>query len=146
MSTAGTLQGIGVRAASRAPLLVRHKVVVRVAQGIVEDYGGSGLRQVTFISAQQWHDVIQELGIDLPWHTRRANLLIAGLDLPSSIGQRLQIGACLFRIHGETEPCQRMDDLQPGLRQILQPTLRGGVWGRVVQGGILEIGGPVFIV
>jgi MOSC domain-containing protein YiiM len=101
---------------------------------------------VTFISAQQWHDVIQELGIDLPWHTRRANLLIAGLDLPSSIGQRLQIGACLFRIHGETEPCQRMDDLQPGLRQILQPTLRGGVWGRVVQGGILEIGGPVFIV
>lgn len=146
MSTAGTLQGIAVRAASRGPMQERQKVEVTVAHGIVEDYRGSGLRQVTFISAQQWHDVIQELGIDLPWHTRRANLLIDGLDLPSAVGQRLQIGTCLFRIHGETEPCQRMDDLQPGLRQILQPTLRGGVWGRVMQGGTLEIGGPVLIV
>jgi MOSC domain-containing protein YiiM len=124
----------------------RQQVTVTVEQGIVEDYRGSGLRQVTFLSAPQWHEVLQDLGVDLPWYTRRANLLIDGLDLPDTIGERLQIGECLFTIYGETEPCQRMDELHPGLRQTLWPSLRAGVWGKVVQGGILKVNQPVQIV
>ena len=146
MSTVGTLRAIAVRTASRAPMQERQRVTVTIEQGIVEDYRGSGLRQVTLLSAQQWQDVMAELGVDLPWHTRRANLLIDGLDLSSSIGERLQIGACLFTVYGETEPCQRMDELHPGLRQTLWPSLRAGVWGKVVQGGTLEVNQPVQIV
>jgi MOSC domain-containing protein YiiM len=146
MSTLGTLRAIAVRTASRAPMQERQRVTVTVEQGIVEDYRGAGLRQVTFLSAQQWQEVLAELGVDLPWHTRRANLLIDGLDLSSSIGERLQIGTCLFTIYGETEPCQRMDELHPGLRQTLWPSLRAGVWGKVVQGGILEVEQRVQIV
>jgi hypothetical protein len=36
-----------------------------------------------------------------------------------------------------------MDEIQPGLRRILTPALRGGVWGKVLQGGVLRIGDEV---
>lgn len=143
MGTSGTLQGIAVREASRAPMKEQQQVEVTTRHGIVQDYHGTGLRQVTFLDMRQWQEVLDELGIDLPWHTRRANLLIAGIDLPAAVGRRLQIGSCRFAIGGETTPCQRMDELYPGLRDILRPGLRGGVWGQVLQGGPLHVGDSV---
>jgi MOSC domain-containing protein YiiM len=113
---------------------------VTVESGLVDDYRGGGLRQVTFLDSAQWQEAIRELGVTLPWHTRRANLLLEGIELSETVGQQVQIGDCLFTIYGETEPCQRMDELQPGLRGILSLDLRGGVWGRVVRGGLLHVG------
>jgi MOSC domain-containing protein YiiM len=121
----------------------QQQVEVTTRQGIVQDYRGTGLRQVTLLDLGQWQEVLAELGIDLPWYTRRANLLIVGIDLPATVGRRLQIGACRFAIGGETTPCQRMDELHPGLRQILSPGMRGGVWGQVLQGGPLRVGDSV---
>ena len=143
MSTLGTLRSIAVREASRAPMKEQQQVEVTVTHGIVEDYRGTGLRQATLLDAGQWQQVIAELGVDLPWHTRRANLLIEGIDLRAAVGQRMQIGECRFAIGGETTPCARMDELQPGLRSILVPEMRGGVWGKVLQGGQLRVGDSV---
>ena len=143
MRTLGTIRGIAVREASRAPMKEQQHVEVTLQQGIVQDYRGTGLRQVTFLDIGQWQEVLAELGIDLPWYTRRANVLIEGIDLSATVGRRLQVGACRFAIGGETTPCERMDELQPGLRRILTPALRGGVWGKVLQGGALRIGDAV---
>lgn len=143
MSDQATLRGIAVRGARRAPMREVQEASVTLTDGIVEDYRGAGLRQVTFIDAGQWRQVIEELGVDLPWHTRRANLLVDGLDLPATVGSRLRIGDCLFEIHGETDPCERMDELQAGLRQGLTPEMRGGVWGRVIESGQLRVGQSV---
>jgi MOSC domain-containing protein YiiM len=100
---------------------------------------------VTLLDAGQWRQVIAELGLDLPWHTRRANLLIEGIDLQAAVGQRIQIGECRFAIGGETTPCQRMDELQPGLRRTLTPEMCGGVWGKVLRGGQLRVGDSVSV-
>ena len=143
MRTLGTLQGIAIREASRAPMKEQQQVDVTIPQGIVQDYRGTGLRQVTLLDVDQWQTVLAELGVDLPWYTRRANLLIAGIDLPATVGWRLQIGACRFAIGGETTPCERMDELHPGLRRVLVPGMRGGVWGKVLQGGPLRVGDSV---
>lgn len=143
MKTSGTLQGIAVREASRAPMKEHQQVEVTTTHGIIQDYRGTGLRQVTLLDVGQWQEVLAELGLELPWYTRRANLLISGIDLPATVGWRLQIGACRFAIGGETTPCQRMDELHPGLRQLLSPGLRGGVWGKVLQGGPLRVGDSV---
>ena len=143
MGTLGTVKGIAVRDASRAPMKEQQQVEVTLQHGIVQDYRGTGLRQVTFLDLGQWQEVLAELGIDLPWYTRRANVLIEGIDLPATVGWRLQVGACRFAIGGETTPCDRMDELQPGLRRILTPALRGGVWGKVLQGGALRVGDAV---
>jgi MOSC domain-containing protein YiiM len=139
----GIIKGIAVRDASRAPMQEQQQVEVTLQQGIVQDYRGTGLRQVTFLDAGQWQEVLDELGVELPWYTRRANVLVEGIDLPATVGRRLQAGACRFAIGGETTPCQRMDELQPGLRRILTPALRGGVWGKVLQGGVLSVGDEV---
>ena len=143
MHTPGIVKGIAVRDASRAPMKEQQQVEVTLRQGIVQDYRGTGLRQVTFLDMGQWREVLAELGIDLPWYTRRANVLITGIDLAATVGRRLQIGACRFAIGGETTPCGRMDELQPGLRRTLTPALRGGVWGKVLQGGTLRVGDEV---
>ena len=143
MSTVGTIKAIAVRGASRAPMQEEQEVDVTMTHGITQDYRGTGLRQVSFLDIGQWQEVLAELCLDLPWHTRRANVLIEGIDLPATVGRRLQIGACRFAIGGETTPCSRMDELQPGLRQILTPNLRGGVWGKVLQGGPLRVGDSV---
>jgi MOSC domain-containing protein YiiM len=143
MSTQGILQGIAVREASRAPMKEQQQVEVTVMHGIVTDYRGTGMRQVTLLDAGQWRQVIAELGLDLPWHTRRANLLIDGIDLRAAVGQRIQIGECRFAIGGETTPCQRMDEIQSGLRHTLTPEMRGGVWGKVLHGGQLRVGDSV---
>ena len=63
----------------------------------------------------------------------------------AAVRSGLQVGACRFAIGGETTPCERMDELQPGLRRILTPALRGGVWGKVLQGGALRIGDAVLV-
>jgi MOSC domain-containing protein YiiM len=145
MGTLGIIKGIAVRDASRAPMKEQQQVEVTLQQGIVQDYRGTGLRQVTFLDAGQWQEILDELGVDLPWYTRRANVLIEGIDLPATVGRRLQVGACRFAIGGETTPCGRMDEIQPGLRRILTPALRGGVWGKVLQGGVLRIGDEVHV-
>jgi MOSC domain-containing protein YiiM len=143
MGTLGIVKGIAVRDTSRAPMQEQQQVEVTLQQGIMQDYRGTGLRQVTFLDAGQWQEVLDELGVELPWYTRRANVLVEGIDLPATVGWRLQVGACRFAIGGETTPCQRMDELQPGLRRILTPALRGGVWGKVLQGGVLSVGDVV---
>lgn len=140
MSMQGTLRGIAVRAASRAPMQEQQQAEVTVECGLVDDYRGGGLRQVTLLDSAQWQEAIRELGVALPWHTRRANLLLEGIELAEAVGQQIQIGDCLFTIYGETEPCQRMDELQPGLRGTLSLDMRGGVWARVVRGGLVHVG------
>ncbi|MGQ4808686.1 hypothetical protein NKDENANG_02074 [Candidatus Entotheonellaceae bacterium PAL068K] len=146
MSRQGTLRGLAVRSASRAPMQERQEVEVTVEQGIIGDYRGAGLRQVTFLSTEQWQETLKALDVDLPWHTRRANLLIDGVDLPAAVGEQIRIGDCLFAISGETEPCQRMEELQPGLQQALTPNLRAGVWGKVVKSGTLRVGERVYVI
>ena len=67
MDTLGIVKGIAVRDASRAPMKEQQQVEVTLSHGIVQDYRGTGLRQVTFLDIGQWQAVLAELGIDLPW-------------------------------------------------------------------------------
>jgi MOSC domain-containing protein YiiM len=36
-----------------------------------------------------------------------------------------------------------MDDAAPGLQQALSPDRRGGVYGKIVQGGVIKLGDEV---
>ena len=95
------------------------------------------------LSAERWTDAVRELGRDLPWHTRRANVLSEGIDLASTIGQRLRIGEVEIEVYDETRPCKLMDEACPGLRLALKPDKRGGVVGEVVRGGVIRVGGVI---
>ena len=92
------------------------------------------------LSADIWNAVCRELGRDLPWTTRRANLLVQGLELPVTTGDIIEIGDVRLLVTMETAPCSRMEAQCPGLKAALQPDWRGGVCCRVIQGGSVSIG------
>jgi MOSC domain-containing protein YiiM len=112
--------------------------------GVERDSRGKpGPRQVTVISAEAWRDACRELQAEVPWTTRRANLLIDDFDLPRTVGAVLQVGEVRLRITGEVDPCSRMDEQCPGLKRALQPDWRGGVSCTVLQGGAVALGDEV---
>jgi MOSC domain-containing protein YiiM len=71
-------------------------------------------------------------------------LLVEALDLPQHPGTKLRIGAdVLLEITRETDPCERMEALAPGLRAGLLVDWRGGACSRVLVGGTIRVGDTI---
>jgi MOSC domain-containing protein YiiM len=148
----GTLTGIARHARPRGPIETLDAVEVTVEAGIAGDFrgavkpGGKGKRQVSLIEAGDWSAAMGELGHDLPWWERRANLLVDSLDLPQTPGARVRIGGdVVIEITTECDPCSRMEEILPGLKAALTPDWRGGALGRVLSGGRIAIGDAVVV-
>jgi MOSC domain-containing protein YiiM len=138
------LRGIARRDASRAPMDLLEEADVQPASGVAADFRGKpGKRQVTVIGLEAWIEACAEIGKALPWTTRRANLLLVGVDLRDSIGARLEIGEVVLEITGETRPCGRMDEAHEGLREALLPDWRAGATCRLLSAGHIRIGDPI---
>ena len=137
------LLAIAVRHRSRGAMQELAEAEVTLDGGVADEFRGrAGRRQVTVLSLESWQAACREAGrTELPWTTRRANLLVTGVDLAA--GGVLRIGAVELEVTGETAPCERMDEACPGLRGALTPAWRGGVTCRVRQPGTLAPGVPV---
>ena len=142
----GKLTGIARHETTRAPMELLQTVTISEDAGVAKDFRGrSKRRQVTLISSAVWDDVCAEVGEILPWTTRRANLLVQGVDLPRAAGGVIQVGEVSLRVEAETAPCSRMDEQRAGLKQALTPDWRGGVCCTVLRGGEVSIGDDVSI-
>ncbi len=148
----GHLRGIARHAKSRAPMECLDRVSVTRNGGIAGDCRGtiapgkSGKRQISLIEAESWAAALAELGGNVPWQERRANLLVEGLRLPREAGRIIAIGATLrIETTCECDPCSRMDEIAPGLKAALMPDWRGGVLGRVIADGEIGVGDEVRI-
>jgi MOSC domain-containing protein YiiM len=84
-----------------------------------------------------------DLGVLVDPASRRANVMIRGLNLQNSRGKQLRLGNCTLRVLGETTPCKRMDAMHPGLRKALSPNWRGGVFAEILEGGEIRVGDTV---
>ena len=108
--------------------------------------GKSGRRQISLIEAESWAAALADLGQEVPWQERRANLLVEGLRLPREAGRIIAIGASLrIETTCECDPCARMDAIVPGLKAALLPDWRGGILGRVIADGDIALGDEVRI-
>ncbi len=141
--TVGILKGIAHRPTDGEPMREAREAVVLPGRGLEVENRKSGRREVTLLSAESWADVCREVGVSLPWYARRANLLIAGMDLSTTIGRIIRVGAIEVRIHGESKPCNVMEAQQVGLRDALKPHCCGGVFGEVLAGGTIRVGDRV---
>ena len=138
---AGQLVAIAVRSATRVPMETLDRARVTLEQGVDGEFRGKpGPRQVTVLAEESWSAACAELGEELPWTLRRANLLVRGVDLEESVGSRLRVGGTLLEVTEETAPCRIMDLQHEGLRAALTPHWRGGVCARVVEGGEIAVG------
>lgn len=137
---------IALRPSKRAPMQEVSQVRATADGGLEGDHSTSRDRGVTLIAKEQWDQVAGELGVDLPWHTRRANLLVEASSLAGLIGKTVRVGEIEVAVKAETKPCGVMDEIHAGLRAVLEPQCRGGVYGRITAGGTINVGDPVVVV
>lgn len=139
----GRVEAIWVKPAHRGPLVAADDVRAIAHSGLEGNSHQGGRRQVTLLSARAWNEVQKELDRQLDPSLRRANLLLAGVDLGESKDRVILVGSVPILIHGETRPCERMEQACPGLRATLARDWRGGAYGKVLRDGTIRVGDVV---
>jgi MOSC domain-containing protein YiiM len=137
---------IYLRPSARTPVRAVDAATAVAGAGLEGDHAGGGSRQVTLLEQEAWEAACRDLGQDLDAGARRANIVVKGVSLAAAIKQRLQIGDCIIQVIGEVRPCKLMDDAAPGLQDALSPNRRGGVYGKIVQGGVIRLGDEVKVI
>ena len=141
------LLGIATRNKARGEMILLQRAEITLEKGTECDFRGKpGKRQVTVLTQEGWQAACAVVGQSLPWHERRANLYIGGLVLPRSQGQIIGIGKLRLLITRETDPCERMERVSPGLFAALASEWRGGVCCRVLTAGAVEVGDEVVLI
>ena len=132
-----------------SPLPVLH---LEADAGILEDPryygrksrdGGPSKRQVSVIEQEQLAEHAAVLGLEsiLPGQAR-ANIETVGIDLQKLVGRRVQIGSAVLFFYAPRTPCEKMDRICQGLRQLME-NARQGVMAQVVQSGEVRVGDTV---
>lgn len=140
---AGTLEAIWLKRAHRGRMDPVERADMLAGRGLAGSVSSGTFRQVTLIERELWESVTREVGADAPPSARRANLLVSGISLEESRGRVLRIGVVQVRIAGETKPCERMEDVAPGLQHAMRSEWRGGAFGQVLNDGEIAVGDPV---
>ena len=139
----GQLTEIRIKRVQRGPMDAVAAAELVAGRGLRGNATQGGRRQVTIMSLDRWRALTAHLPGPPAPAVRRANLVVAGVDLDDSRGRVLRIGAARVRIFGETRPCHQMDEACPGLQTALSPPWGGGVFGEVIESGSIAVGSPV---
>jgi MOSC domain-containing protein YiiM len=137
------LHQIWIKRVHRGKMDPATRATLVTGRGMSGNANQGGHRQVTLIDLGRWHELMDRFGADLETSARRANLVIDSLDLVDSRGKTLRIGAARLLIHGETRPCERMDEALPGLQEAMRERWGGGAFAEVIEGGEIVVGDEV---
>lgn len=138
MRVQGTVLALALRAEKSGVMTRCESISLTPENGVIGDHGTSKNRQVTLLDEANWIAACEEIGLNLPWTARRANILVQGIDLEELVEQRIRIGTALVEVIGEVDPCYVMDAAQNGLKDALKPDWRGGVYARVIESGTVR--------
>ena len=103
------------------------------------DFKEDNKGQVTFFSQETFEALCAELKLSgkSPGESRR-NVVVAGVDLNSLVGQEFEIQNVKFRGMAECSPCHWMDQaFAPGAEHFLQK--RGGLRAKILTDGKLRV-------
>jgi len=139
----GQLEAIWIKRAHRGPMDPVRQARLVEGKGVSGSVDRSRRRQVTILSREAWDACMEELGADLDPSTRRANLLVAGVELEDTRNRVLRIGDARLLIGGEVTPCERMEEAYPGLQAAMRPHWRGGAFAQVLADAEIQVGDRV---
>ena len=139
----GRLIAIFVKRAHGGKMDAQLTAMLEVGHGLVGNANRGGRRQVTIVSQERWHELMRQVGASLGPEARRANIVVAGIDLANSRGRTLRIGGCRLAIGGETRPCEQMEEAASGLQAAMTTRWGGGAFAQVLTGGPIAVGDPV---
>src|SRR5436309_125725 len=105
-SRSGVLEAIWIKRAHRGKMDPVGDAELVEGQGVAGSVDRSRRRQVTILSREAWDACMAELGATLDPSTRRANLLVSGLDLEATRDRVLVVGDARLLVGGEVTPCE----------------------------------------
>ena len=143
MTQQGRLEAIWIKRFKRGPMDPSNHATMVECRGIEGNANQGGKRQVTIISKEMWEKLMDEVGGDKDPASRRANFMVSGIDFNDTRGRVLAIGDVRVHIHGETRPCERMEEAQPGLKGAMEGSWHGGAFGEVLDDGTISVGDAV---
>jgi len=140
-----SIRAIAIKNRSRVAMQVIDSAQITVANGILGDFRGTQQgRQITILSESAWRKACAEVDSDLPWTTRRANLLVDEIEFDASyVGKTARIGDVELMVTRQTDPCSLMDAQHQGLTAALTPDWRGGICCNVIKPGEIKVGDQI---
>jgi len=126
--------------ASREVLVPVERVVAIAETGLEGDRHAKrdSRRQVLLMEEEK----LDQLGLK-PGDVRE-QVTVRGLDLDAlALGARVRAGSALLEVAGPCQPCERMDEIRPGLKASLVG--RRGRFVRVAQAGSFSVGDALIV-
>ena len=99
-----------MKRAHRGAMDARDSIELVAGRGMARSADQGGQRQVNLLEREVSSALMRELGSAAEPETRRANVLVSGIDLRASRGRVLRLGGARVRVAGEVKPCERMEE------------------------------------
>jgi MOSC domain-containing protein YiiM len=102
--------------------------------------------EVTFIAAEDLHNIERETGVGVKRGEHRRNVVTREINLKAlRRGERFRVGGVAFEYRGPRSVCRYIERLtEPGMTQALKG--RGGICASVIENGTVRVGDEIEVV
>src|SRR4029453_13877026 len=144
----GRVASIYIGPESEGPMEAVHEVLAVAGRGLEGDRyfppaaGGDPHQEITLIESEAITAAASESGVDIRPEDARRNVVTEGVRLDELVGETFRVGEVEVEAIEPNPPRNHLQQLagKPLLRPLAR---RGGVRGRIVTGGTIEVGAPI---